>query len=423
MTRLLSPPPARATPGNQVEVLVGEIAFFRRLAAAFEAARERIWLTVSFISAAFRFPDGRPLWALLHAAAERGVEVRILAWQNPGFFTQRHLFQGPNVPPLHPRWRVQGHTSPDAAHCHHEKLWIVDAGAPGAVAFVGGIVMTRADLEERARAGRREGRHDVAAEVRGPAATEVARAFLTRWHTAAADPLAPTALVAPAPREGGATVQVARTLRPGADASRPAGATDILEAWRRGIDAANHLIYMENQHPGERSLLAGLARALDRGVEVVLVVPGEPMGPIHVARQRRDPRYADVFDALADLGRHPGFTLAALVQPPREHIYVHAKLTLIDGCWLSLGSANFVDLSLEADHTEQNLIIWDAGVAARTQAALWAGHGVPPGARPGPVAQANAARWRAGEPGSGLIALDPARYGAEAGAAALWGSK
>ncbi|MCB9549706.1 MAG: hypothetical protein H6706_28195 [Myxococcales bacterium] len=417
------PPPPTATTGNQIELLVGEIAFFRRLAAAFEGAKARIWISISFISADFRLPDGRPLWTLLEGAADRGVEVRLLAWRNPGFFAQRHLFEGRNVPALHPGWAVRWQTSPDAAHCHHEKVWIVDAGRPDVRAFVGGVVMTRTDLPERARAGIAEGRHDLAAEVAGPAADAVAQAFASRWATAGGDAGPPPPAWQPALRPGTARVQVARTLRPGVDRRHPAGSSEILAAWLAGLRAARHTVYLENQHPGEPRLLAELARALDRGVQVVLVVPGEPMGPIEVARRTRSPRYAEVFDRLSGLVAHPGFTLAAVAQgDPLEEVYVHAKLTVVDGAWLSVGSANFVDLSLTADHTELNLVVWDADVAGGLLRALARLHGVESPATLGAEARANAARRRRGEPMVGrLYALDPRRYALGAPGEAIWG--
>jgi phosphatidylserine/phosphatidylglycerophosphate/cardiolipin synthase-like enzyme len=37
---------------------------------------------------------------------------------------------------------------------------------------------------------------------------------------------------------------------------------------------------------------------------------------------------------------------------------VHSKLLIVDDCFFTCGSANMVDLSLDADHTELNISVW-----------------------------------------------------------------
>lgn len=359
------PHPQRA--GNAVTPLVGEFAFFDALEAAFDGARRRIWMTLSFVNRAFVLPSGRALWAQLRAAADRGVEVRLLAWQNPGFFAPRNLFAGPNLPALDPRWQVRWDPSPTPAHCHHEKIWIVDAGEPTEHAFVAGVVLTRTDLAVRRAAGRAEGRFDMGLSAIGPVARDVARVFQARWRRLGPDPvrLAPPEEVAAV--AGGAPAQLGRTERPGL--LWPAGLTTIHAQYQRAFDAARDRIVLVNQHPGELDLLQRLDRALARGVSVQLIVPGEPMAAIGQARRSGDPRYRATFEALSALGAHPGFSLAA----PRLEgawTYVHAKLCVVDGAFVSCGSANLVDLSLAADHTETNLHVWSAPLAGAIEAAL-----------------------------------------------------
>jgi phosphatidylserine/phosphatidylglycerophosphate/cardiolipin synthase-like enzyme len=139
-------------------------------------------------------------------------------------------------------------------------------------------------------------------------------------------------------------------------------------------------------------------------------------------------RYGPTFRALAALADHPGFTLAALARSDagssdwlHREIYTHAKLCIVDGEWLTLGSANFVDLSLEADHSELNATIWGAATAMpllrslcseHTDQDLFALDDRDALARLGELARASRASLVAGGPVlGGCYALDPARYG------------
>lgn len=373
MVPALTPPPADgpypARGGNAVTPLVGEFAFFDALLAAIDAAQVSIWMTISFANRAFRLPDGGTLWAAFRRASDRGAQVRLLAWENPDFFTQRNLFSGANRPPLDPRWQVVDHASPDATHCHHEKVWIIDAGAPTEHAFVAGVVLSRLDLVERRAAGRTEGRFDMGVCVRGPVTRDVADAFERRWRAAGG---APVTLDGATPIAGDTWAQVGRTERAGL--LRPQGLTTIHQQYQRAIDAARSEILLANQHPGELDLLRRLDAALRRGVRVQLIVPGEPMQAIRVARQTRDPRYVATFEAFAALGRHAHFELCAPVEegaPPAEYWpYVHAKVACFDKCFITCGSANLVDLSMMADHTETNLHVWSMEVATQVHAAI-----------------------------------------------------
>ena len=360
--------PFPVRPGNTVTPLVGEFAFFDALLASIDAASVSIWMTISFANRAFRLPDGDTLWAAFTRAADRGVQVRLLAWQNPDFFSQRNLFSGANRPPLDPRWQVLDQASPTAAHCHHEKVWIIDAGAPTEHVFVAGVVLTRLDLVERRAAGRAEGRFDMGLRVRGLVSRDVADAFQARWRAAGGQPVV---LAHPPKIAGNVWVQLGRTEREGP--LRPEGLTTIHQQYQRAIDAAQTEILLVNQHPGELDLLQRLDAALTRGVRVRLVVPGEPMQAIRVARSTRDPRYLATFDAFAALGRHAHFELCAPFDadsPDDPWPYVHAKMGCFDKCFVTCGSANLVDLSMAADHTETNLHVWSVDVAQQIHAQI-----------------------------------------------------
>ncbi|MCA9660439.1 MAG: hypothetical protein KC486_18995 [Myxococcales bacterium] len=455
--------------GNAVTPWIDGVPFYERLAAAFRAARSRIWAIVSFIEPEFRFPDGTPWWELLAEAEARGVDVRVLFWRNPNFFKTAHVFLGgarerDKLREWGARWAARWDSSlDDRGHCHHQKAYVVDALTDDPVAFVGGMVLSHATLAEP---GHRRGseKHDAFLELRGPAAADAEHNFVQRWNLANQDPEAPPwpddARAGPLAyptrvpaRRGDVDVQLCRTLGPGlypgltqTPGGEPfdsgAGEATILDHYRGAFAAAQRTIYIENQHPGQLVLLRLLAAALDRGVRVVMVVPGDPMAAIYraaaevaalAAQGRADEhRYGPTFQALAALGRRPGFTLVALARSDaapsggwtHREIYTHAKLAIVDGAWLTLGSANLVDLSLDFDHSELNASVWGEATAGPLLRTLVAEHGdrsveamddVQALTHLAELARASRASLVAGGPVlAGCYALDPARYGLDA---------
>lgn len=448
--------PRRA--GNQAIPWIDGVPFYNRLAAAFRAAKTRIWAIVSFIEPEFRFPDETPWWVLLAEAQARGVDVRVLFWRNPGFSKTAHVFLGDTreralLQEWDARWAARWDSSgDDPTHCHHQKAYVVDGLGEDPIAFIGGMVLSHATL---AMPGHHHGheKHDAFLELRGPAVADAEHNFVQRWNLARQDLAAPpwpdAVRAGPLPWPdrvpgscGEVDVQLARTLRRDCY-SGVAGEATILEHYRDAFGSATRTIYLENQHPGQHELLLLLADALARGVLVVMIVPGEPMAAIYRARaevealmgvgRASEHRYGPTFLALAALGDHPGFTLAALARSDADadadadssgwrhrEIYTHAKLCIVDGEWLTLGSANFVDLSLDADHTELNATVWGAATAMPLLRSLCSEHtdqdlheldDRDALARLAELARASRASLIAGGPVlGGCYALEPARY-------------
>lgn len=458
------PYPRRA--GNLVIPWIDGLPFYERLAAALRAARSRVWAVVSFIQPGFRFPDGTAWWDLLDECRARDLDVRVLFWRNPRFFNTAHVFLGgPEDRAFLARrdatWAARWDSSDDAPHCHHQKAFVVDAGEPDATAFIGGMVLSHATL---ARPGHHHGseKHDAFLELRGPAVVDAEHNFVQRWNLARRDPVAPPwpdetragPLELPTripPPQGDVEVQLCRTLKPGAypGLTRSPGAApydcgegeqSVLEHYRGAFAAARRSIYIENQHPGESSLLELLDLALARGVQVVMLVPGDPMTAIHraaaevaalpAAQRAARHRYGATFERLAGLARHPGFTMLALARSDageagtwtHREIYTHAKLCIVDGEWATLGSANFVDLSLSRDHSELNASFWGRDVCMPLLRRLIAEHTdaeAPDDDLAALITIATLARAsreslaRGGPVLGGCYALDPAHYAQE----------
>jgi phosphatidylserine/phosphatidylglycerophosphate/cardiolipin synthase-like enzyme len=432
-----------------VRPLVDGEPAFRRICEAVAAARRRVWVTVAFVDRDTELPGGHgTLFDVLERAAARGLDVRALFWREPrmdefpGWFHfrgsdeerawlrergARFLARWDHLP----RW------------CHHQKSWLIDAGEPGEVAFVGGINVDRESIVSPGHAGGMPGIHDLHLELQGPAATDVHHNFVQRWNEASergradgAWPDARTAGDLPFPgvvsaARGAVPLQITRTVRPGcytAAVATPgaspfaiaAGEQSVLEQYAAAIDAAERSIYLEHQLFAAPDLFLRLDVALRRGVEVVVVVPRQPLQQVRDAR--KDPRMAPGFALLGSLGDHPNFTFAGLVAGGGD-VYVHAKAALVDDAWATIGSANLAIRSFEGD-TELNASFWSPPVVRVLRQDLLREHlGRDDVAelddraalrRFREIAEANRERLRRGEALDGLaVALDPKRYAAD----------
>lgn len=376
--------PYPARPGNRVRAFIDGPQIMRRIGEAIAQARHSIWLTVAFYSDDFLLPDGQePLFDVLDRAVARGVDVRLLIWRpNPETAPSPRMFGGsPEQRALLAKRGSRLKIRWDRAatvFCQHQKSWVIDAGQPSETSFVGGLNLTSVALRL----------HDVYVEVTGPSATDVRHNFVERWNEAsdrhasdgnwgcdASDEL-PYA-DQPRPACGPSTVQVQRML----DARRypPARVErSILEQYQRAIDAARRTIYLQNQAIPMPEVARHLLAAVERGVDVVMLVPAIAEQYVYEARNeaRNDPQQAARFWGIEALGRHDNFTLAGLTEHRngmRRAAYVHAKIMLIDDVWATVGSCNLHPFSL-AGHTEMNASIWDATVALELRRRLFAQH-------------------------------------------------
>jgi len=455
-------PPARGgsyplRAGNAVRPLVDGEAAFRRICEAVESARHSVWVTVAFLERDVPMPDGRgSFFDVLDRATARGLDVRALFWREPRFEElepDSEHFPG-NVEERAwlaergSRFKARWDRHPEA-YCHHQKSWVVDAGRKREVAFVGGINLVRSSVVASGHPptdGPQD--HDLYVEVRGPAATDVHHNFVQRWNEAsernaadgawpsperpdAADDLAfPASLSAAG---GEVPVQVTRTIMAGLYANGAAspggqpfpiagGEESVLEQYVAAIEAARSAIYIEDQVIGSPAIADVITPALERGVEVVFLVPGNAH-PAFV-EARRNPRAASLFQKLADLDLHENFTLAAIAgsrgDGRYDEVYVHAKIMLVDDAWATIGSTNVAERSFRRD-TELNASFWHARTVHALRVELLREHLSQDTAELdarealrlyADIARANGERRAAGQPLEGLAyALDPKTYG------------
>jgi cardiolipin synthase A/B len=438
--------------GNMVRPLIDGEPAFRRICQAIDAARHSVWVTVTFIRPGFHMPDHRgTFFDVLDRAAERGLDVRVIFWRPnseatyveagstfAGSPADRHMLSARGS-----RFGIRWDRT-HAAFCQHQKCWLIDAGQLSQTAFVGGININPRAMVPPGHAGGGN-IHDAYVEIAGPAASDVHHNFAQRWNEASErtasdgvwgrtgnEELAfPDRLSRP---RGSAIVQIQRNIHagrygdgrasPGAQPFEIAqGERAILEQYLMAFEAARRSIYIENQAVAVEAILAGIAKAVLRGVDVVILVPAEPEDWVRAARQ--NPDYRSLFDQLASLGRHENFALVGIAgrgaAGVRNAVYVHAKLMLVDDAWATIGSCNLHRGSLYGN-TEMNASFWHPEVVRPLRCALLAEHLDRDTAQMDDraalrlyrqVARENRRRWDAGDAHwQGLaFSLDPATYG------------
>jgi len=327
-------------PGNRVRLLENGDAFFPRVIDAIDAAREEV-LVETFIL--FDDEAGRPVHAALCAAARRGVRVALTldgygSPDLPASFTAPLVEAGVRLRYFDPKRRLLGLRT-NLFRRLHRKIVVVD----GRTAFVGGINFSADHL-----AGSGEtAKQDYTIEVEGPAVATI-HAF-ARAALQAPDAPQGWERVSGAERDKAGDAGVRFVAR---DRRHP---TDIEDAYIAAIRGAHTRVMIANAYflPGYR-LLHELHHAARRGIEVTLVLQGNPDMPI-VANAAR--------------GLYPyllggGVSIVEYCQRP-----LHAKLALVDDDWATVGSSNLDPLSLSLN-LEANVAVRDRAFNAHVHAHL-----------------------------------------------------
>ncbi len=302
------------------------------------------------------------------------LNVHILRWDKGALKT---LFRGKTLWTL-TKWRFlrkRIHLLLDAHHpvaaSHHQKIVVID----DSLAFCGGIDMTdeRWDTREHRdddphrtspRGFANKPWHDATTALEGPIARGLGDLCRMRWSIAGGDPIAPPpggqdrwpdGLV---PQFEQVDVAISRSQphHDGQDEIR-----EIENLYLALIARAKRTIYAESQYFASRRVAEAIAKRLieEDGPEIVIINPVTAQGwlePIAMdtarARLFQELKHRDKYDRLRMYHPHTkGGT----------PIYVHAKVLVIDGEVIRVGSSNFNNRSLRLD-TECDVTIDLSGV-------------------------------------------------------------
>ena len=360
------------TGGNDAELLKGGDALFPAMARAIRRATDEVWLATYIFH---HDAAGEAMVVVLHAAARRGVRVRVVV---DGFGSKASLgwltaaFEGTGVAlavfrPIDRWWRW---LQPGQLRRLHQKLCIVD----NEHGFVGGIniIDDRIDLN---RGPIEQPRLDYAVHLRGSVVLPMAQAARAVWTRAwlgrdfgeellalvrSRQPLSHLRSLMKRVRmprgqrmhsggEGGAAqelppVRAAFFMRDNLRQRRTIERAYIeaIRAARLQVDLVSPYFY-----PGQ-GFRRALKDAARRGVRVRLLLQGKL--DYRIAGMAAQALYAELL----------GHGVQVFEYMPA---YLHAKVGVVDGQWATVGSSNIDPLSLLLN-LEANVVVRDAAFAA-----------------------------------------------------------
>jgi len=235
------------------------------------------------------------------------------------------------------RWRSR------LSHRDHRKLLVID----DEVAFTGGLNI--ADDYAATKDGG-AGWHDMHCRVRGPIVLDLARLFRRTWLRAGGDPYPASPPVGDA--IGLAGKSFVRAIDNTARRKKPA----IRRAYTYVIKAARESVMIQNAYfVPDRGLRRALVRAVRRGVDVRVIVPGKYIDSPNVRNASRF-HYGELLDGGVQIFEY-------------RPTMMHNKVMIVDGIWTSIGSINFVNRSMKKNG-EANVSIYDRRFAERAEATV-----------------------------------------------------
>ncbi len=326
-------------PGNDIRLLENGEEFFPRVFECIANAKHEVLLETFIL---FEDKVGLQLHEVLVAAARRGVQVDITidGFGSPDLtdgFLNALADAGVRVHVFDPGKRLMGWRF-NVLRRMHRKIVVVDAQ----VAFVGGINYSADHLADFGP----EAKQDYSVEVHGPLVAEIHRFTHTtlvqgqryqrmrHWWRQRRGIRTSSQDIAPA---GDAAAML--VVRDNGEHF-----SDIERHYRIAIRAAKQRVVIANAYffPGYR-LMKALRRAARRGVDVRLILQGQPDMPI--VKTAAMMLYHRLLGA--------GVRIYEYCEKP-----LHGKVAVMDDEWSTVGSSNLDPLSL-ALNLEANVVVRD----------------------------------------------------------------
>jgi cardiolipin synthase A/B len=323
---------------NRVDVLTNGNAFYEAELDAIAQAKRFVHIEC------YIFEKGRVTDRILNALEQRaaaGVEVRVVidavgstAFPKKRFEKLESL--GGRVGWYHPlRW----YSWPRANNRTHRELTVVD----GVVAFAGGAGFAdqwlfdhRDDPQWR----------DTMVRIEGPAAADLNATFAENWLESADGEVLLAPEYYPALPGPGGTRALVVTSSPMVGQS-----TEARVFFQALVAKSAHAIHITNPYfLPDRNLRQELVKAVQRGAEVTILVPGARNDHLLTRRSSRA-LYGDLLKGHARIFEY---------QPSM----IHAKIALFDGKWAVAGSTNLDSRSFGLND-EVNVAMPDPAVVAR----------------------------------------------------------
>ena len=324
-------------PNNEASVLQNGVQIFPAMLEAIRNARHSVNMEMSI----FRPGDlGDQFAQALAERARAGIDVRLLidglGSDVSGAMESVMVSAGVRVRVYRPLriysiYRVGNRT--------HRRILTVD----GRVGFCGGVA-----LDDRWKGDARNPREwrDTVVRIEGPVMNQLQRIFMEDWLLTTGEVLNGDAQFPPTEPSGPMQAQAIAASR--TDQSSMAKLLVYM-----AIQAARRRIWIENAYfVPDGQIRQGLVRAVARGVDVKVIVPGEHID-IAAIRMASRFHYGELLDGGVEIYEY----LPTMM---------HNKTMVVDGIWSTVGSINFVNRSM-TKNAEVNVAVYDRAFAVKVE--------------------------------------------------------
>ena len=324
--------------GNRAQVLLNGDEIFPAMLAAIRQAK----VTITFAN--FIYEKGDIAREMAEALAERcraGVGVNVLldavgSENMPKAYKDTMKRSGCHVASYH---SLNPLALKRINHRNHRRVLVVD----GRIGFTGGTGVG----EKWTGNGRgRDHWRQTDVRVEGPIVRQIQSAFAENWRDATGVLLSGDAYF-PEIRARGRLV--AQTIK----SSPASGAADAYLLFLLAIEGARSSILLTNPYiVPDGTMTDAIVRAVKRGVDVSILTAGVADTTLdRLVREASHAHFGRVLDAGAKIYEYGPALL-------------HAKTMVVDGRWVSIGSANLDNRSFNLNN-ELNLAFMDRALAAR----------------------------------------------------------
>lgn len=336
--------------GNRTTLLFDGPATIKAMMAAIANAKDH----VNFETYIFDEDEvGMKFADLLIEKQQAGVQVNIIYDSIGTLGVSREFFQrlreaGINLTEFNPvnplkrfgNWRINNRD--------HRKILIVD----GKVGFAGGVNIAEdyshsSLFRSRSRASAELGWRDTHMQIEGPAVANLQWLFMDTWARQNKNPLPDLNYFPALTAVGDKVVRIV--------ASHPGGDFEVYKAFTLALQEAKTSIHMTNAYfAPDQNILDTLLSAARRGVDVKIIFPSQSdAGIVYYAGRSF---YTELLQAGVRIYELKGSVL-------------HAKTTVVDGAWSTVGSSNF-DIRSFLHNSEINVIVLDAAFGASMESAF-----------------------------------------------------
>ena len=322
--------------GNRIDLLINGEEIFPAMFEAMENAKETINVETYIL-----YDDGigRKLCDLLVKKAKEGVVVRLIY----DYFGERltepmkkSLTEGGVRHFRYNEWSWW-HMFKGSFRTHR-KILVVD----GRIGFTGGMGFAE---EWRGDARTNEEYRDTQVRVEGPLVSHLQATFSDNWLEVSGEKLEGDKFFPAQPNKGTILAASVGRFTNEEDWSR------TREMFLLALAASRRYFYINTAYfVPDHDCYRALADAVERGVEVKMVLPG-PDTDLPATRVMARKNYGRMLQAGVKIYEYQGTLM-------------HAKTFVADGLLSMIGSTNFTNRSFTMNH-EDNLLIYDEGFATQ----------------------------------------------------------